>query len=50
MFRFTKEMGLTSDGTCNFEHKTVPDIKVSAKIGVNFNEDEAIQTVLKLLK
>ncbi len=50
VFRFTKEMGLTSDGTCNFEHKTVPDIKVSAKIGVNFNEDEAIQTVLKLLK
>jgi len=50
VFRFTKEMGLTSDGTCNFEHKTVPDIKVSAKIGVDFNEDEAIQTVLKLLK
>lgn len=50
VFRFTKEMGLTSDGTCNFEYKTVPDIKVSAKIGVNFNEDEAIQTVLKLLK
>ncbi|WP_454053019.1 S41 family peptidase [Clostridium sp. Marseille-Q7071] len=50
VFRFTKEMGLTSDGTCNFEHKTVPDIKVSAKIRANFNEDEAIQTVLKLLK
>lgn len=50
VFRFTKEMGLTSDGTCNFEHKTVPDIKVPAKIGESFNEDEAIQTVLKLLK
>lgn len=50
VFRFTKEMGITSDGTCNFEHKTVPDIKISAKIGANFNEDEAIQTVLKLLK
>ena len=48
-FRFTKAMGLTSDGTCNFEYKTDPDIKVSAKVGSNLSNDEAIQTVLKIV-
>lgn len=48
-FGFTKAMGLTSDGTCNFEHKTEPDIKVSAKISSNLSKDEAIQTVLKIV-
>jgi C-terminal processing protease CtpA/Prc len=49
VFEFTKEMGLVSDGACNFEHKTEPDIKVSAKYGSNISNDEAIQTVLKLV-
>jgi len=48
-FRFTKEMGMTADGACNFEHKTEPDIKVSAKKAPDFNDDEAIQAVLKLV-
>lgn len=42
-------MGLTSDGACNFEHKTEPDIKVSAKVNPDFSHDEAIQAVLKLV-
>lgn len=42
-------MGLTSDGTCNFEHKTEPDIKVSARMGPDYINDEAVQTVLKLV-
>jgi hypothetical protein len=49
-FRFTQEIGLNSDGTYNFEYKTEPDIKVSAKIGSSYSNDEAIQTVLKLIK
>lgn len=48
-FRFTKEMGLTGDGTCNFEHKTEPDIRVTAKKGLSLSDDTAIQTVLKLI-
>ena len=48
-FRFTKEMGMTSDGTCNFEQKTEPDIKVSSKISSNISNDKAIQTVLKIV-
>jgi C-terminal processing protease CtpA/Prc len=48
--RFTQEMGLNSDGTCNFEYKTEPDIKVSAQIGSSYSNDKAIQTVLKLNK
>ncbi|MDV3428372.1 MAG: S41 family peptidase [Bacillota bacterium] len=50
VFRFTQEMGLTSDGSCNFESKTEPDIKVSAKKNADLNKDEAVQTVLKLIK
>lgn len=50
VFSFTKDMGLTADGTCNFEHKTVPDIKVNAKVTDNVNTDEAIQAVLKIEK
>jgi Periplasmic protease len=48
IFRFPLEMGLTSDGTSNFEHKTEPDIKESAKIGTTTSDDEAIKAVLKL--
>lgn len=50
VFRFTQEMGLTSDGSCNFESKTEPDIKVNAKKNDDLNKDEAVQTVLKLIK
>lgn len=48
-FRFTKEMGLTSDGTCNFEHKTEPHIKVSSTKNSDPSKDEAIKTVMKLI-
>ena len=50
IFSFTKEMGLTADGTCNFEHKTVPDIKVNAMVTGDVNTDQAIQAVLKIEK
>jgi len=46
VFRFTQEMGLVSDGACNFEEKTEPDIKVSYERSSN---DQAIQAVLKLV-
>lgn len=48
IFRFTQEMGLVSDGSCNFEKKTEPDIEVPATINSDISKDEAIQTVLKL--
>lgn len=48
VFRFSKEMGLTADGTCNFEYKTEPDIITSAKTDSNFSNDEAVQYVLKV--
>jgi hypothetical protein len=49
IFRFSKQMGLTSDGTCNFECKTEPDINVSATKGSDLSNDEAVETVLNLL-
>lgn len=49
VFRFTKEMGMTSDGACNFEHKTEPDIKVSSKGNNNLSNDEAVKAILKLV-
>ncbi|MBP2022611.1 hypothetical protein J2Z44_002434 [Clostridium punense] len=49
IFRFPLEMGLTSDGTSNFEHKTEPDVKVSAKVGADLTKDETIKAVLKLI-
>lgn len=49
VFRFPEEMGLTSDGTCNFEYKTEPDIKVSAKVDSDISNDRAVQAVLKLV-
>lgn len=47
IFKFTQEMGMVSDGSCNFEQKTEPDIEVSAKADSDISKDEAIQTVLK---
>lgn len=49
VFRFPLEMGLTADGTGNFEHKTEPDIKVWAKVGATPSQDEAIYVVLKAI-
>lgn len=49
IIRFTKEMGLSSDGRCNFECKTDPDIKVPAGINKDMNNDKAIQAALKLI-
>ena len=48
VFRFTKEMGLVSDGSCNFERKTEPDIEVLARINEDISKDQAIQAVLKI--
>ena len=48
VFRFTKEMGLASDGSCNFERKTEPDIEVLARINEDISKDQAIQAVLKI--
>lgn len=41
VFRFSSDMGLTSDGTCNEEFKTEPDIRLYAG-------ENAIQKVIKL--
>lgn len=48
IFSFSEQMGLTEDGTCNFEYKTEPDIITSAKMDPNFSNDEAVQYVLKV--
>ncbi|MDR3594359.1 S41 family peptidase [Clostridium sp.] len=48
LFRFSNDMGLTLDGSCDFEHKTEPDINVPAQKTNNIADDQAIQTVLKL--
>lgn len=49
-FTFSKQMGLTSDGTCNFEHKTEPDIRVPAVKNSSLSNDEAVRAVLKLVR
>lgn len=48
VFRFTQEMGLVSDGACNFENKTETDIQVSATNNSDISNDEAVQAVLRL--
>lgn len=50
LFRFSQVMGLTSEGICDEEYKTEPDIKVSAKVSTNISEDSAIQYILNLEK
>lgn len=49
LFRFSNDMGLTLDGSCDFEHKTEPDINVPAQRTNNIADDQAIQAVLKLV-
>ena len=48
--RFPKEMGLTSDGSCNEEFKTEPDFKVPAERNFDLSKDQAINKVLELIK
>lgn len=50
VFRFSKDMGVTSDGTCNEEYGTTPDYVVnSAKYPYEYiNVDECVLKVLEL--
>ncbi len=48
IFRFPDQMGLTADGTCNCEYKTVPDIEVEADRSEKIFDDEAVKAVLNL--
>lgn len=49
IFNFTKGMGTLKDGTCNEEHKTVPDIVIeNTKKTNDFKTDECIKKVLEL--
>lgn len=51
VLRFSYVMGLTSDGSCNEEVKTEPDIKVDdAERNSDLNNDKAIQAALNLSK
>lgn len=47
VFRFPMVMGLASDGTCNDEYKTIPDIQISQVWYKNLFEDRAVQYALK---
>lgn len=48
VFSFPQMMGLSADGTCDFEYGTKPDIEVSAVVGENLSKDKAVQTILRL--
>ena len=49
ILRMSKEMGTSSDGTCNEEYKTIPDYEVTiARKKENYLDDECIQKVLEL--
>ncbi|MRN54229.1 S41 family peptidase [Paenibacillus monticola] len=48
VFRFSLEMGLTSDGSCNEEVKTIPDVEVEPDTTKPLLEQPAIQKVLEL--
>jgi len=50
LMRFPQIMGLTQDGTCNEEHKTEPDIVISAQKNSNLTEDKCVQYVLEQFK
>lgn len=50
ILNFSYVMGLTSDGICDDESKTEPDIKVDdTSVNIELNNDKTVQTVLKLL-
>lgn len=48
LFRFAQVMGLSSEGICDEEYKTEPDIKVSAKVNPNISDDDAVKYILNL--
>lgn len=50
VFRFSKDMGVTSDGTCNEEFKTRPDYVVENPWVNAFEYDKCIKKVLELEK
>lgn len=50
VFRFSLQMGLNSDGSCNEEVKTTPDIEVDPDTSKPLLDQPAIQKVLELAK
>lgn len=50
VFRFSLQMGLNSDGSCNEEVKTVPDIEVDPDTSKPLLDQPAVQKVLQLAK
>ncbi|WP_179281634.1 S41 family peptidase [Paenibacillus sp. VTT E-133280] len=50
VFRFSFEMGLNSDGSCNEEVKTVPDVEVDPDTSKPLLDQPAVQKVLQLAK
>lgn len=50
IFRFSQEMGLNSDGSCNEEVKTTPDFEVDPDRSRPLLDQPAIQKVLELAK
>lgn len=48
VFKFSKDMGTTGDGTCNEEHKTVPHYEIKSPERTDFSNDACIQKVLAL--
>ena len=49
-FRFPMVMGLQSDGTCNNEFKTAPDIEMPTPRDENLMNDKAIQYILNSMQ
>ncbi|MGE7613906.1 S41 family peptidase [Paenibacillus sp. NPDC101420] len=50
VFRFSFEMGLNSDGSCNEEVKTVPDVEADPDTSKPLLDQPAVQKVLELAK
>lgn len=50
VFRFSKDMGVTADGTCNEEFKTEPDYAIEYAGKSSFEYDYCIKKVLELEK
>lgn len=50
VFRFSLQMGLNSDGSCNEEVKTVPDVEVDPDTSKPLLDQPAVQKVLELAR
>jgi hypothetical protein len=50
ILRFPAIMGLNSEGACDEEYKTQPDIQISAQKNDNLLSDNAVNYVIKLVK